>query len=170
VPLYALSRIGFLKAPEVNLVDHLTKQQRSELMSRIRSKNTRPEKATRSLLNSLGYRFRLHVKIPGTPDIVFTKRREAIFVHGCFWHGHEGCSKWRLPKSRTAYWSEKIASNRLRDSRKLRDAENEGWECLIIWECEVPHLLDNPEYLTEFIGPQRIDEVCLRSVILRTAS
>lgn len=124
-------------------VDRLTKERRSWLMSRISSKNTKPELLVRSFLHRLGFRFRLHRKeLPGRPDIVFPARRKAIFVHGCFWHGHY-CKATKMPKSRVAFWDAKIAGNRKRDIRARRRLKALGWHSLVIWECD----LKRPEKL-----------------------
>lgn len=106
-------------------------------MSRIRSKDTKPEKAVRSLLHSLGYRFRLHVKkLPGCPDIVLAKHKTVIFIHGCFWHRHAGCKYAYLPKSKKAFWRNKFQQNRNRDEVVMKEIMNLGWSVYIIWECE----------------------------------
>jgi DNA mismatch endonuclease, patch repair protein len=127
---------------------------RSENMRRIRSKDMRPELAVRSLVHRLGYRFRLHRKdLPGKPDLVFPSRKKVIFVHGCFWHSHEGCKVAHLPKSNTGYWGPKLERNRARDAKHLETLTASGWKALIIWECEVIV----PESLTKkvkrFLGP-----------------
>lgn len=111
---------------------------RSEMMGRVRSKNTGPEKIARSLLHALGYRFRLHRRdLPGSPDIVFSARKVAIFVHGCFWHGH-GCKRaGHLPKTNVDFWAKKLADNLARDARNRRALEALGWKVLTIWECEL---------------------------------
>jgi len=106
-------------------------------MSRIRSKNTGPEITVRSVLHSMGLRFRLHVKeLPGKPDIVLKRHWTAIFVNGCFWHRHEGCRFAYTPKSRTEFWLGKFADNVRRDIEKHKRLEEQGWRVLIIWECE----------------------------------
>lgn len=118
-------------------LDTLTARQRSDLMSRIRSKDTKPEMRVRRLLHGLGYRYRLHVKnLPGSPDLVFRSRRKAIFVHGCFWHRHEGCSKNRMPKSpeRRDFWERKLNRNVHRDELNEEALRQMGWQAL--WECE----------------------------------
>jgi len=105
-------------------------------MSGIRGKDTKPEIIVRKLLHGQGFRFRLHRKdLPGRPDIVLPKHRVAILVQGCFWHGHEGCHLFRLPKTRTEFWQEKIAGNRVRDQRNLHSFHRAGWRTLEIWEC-----------------------------------
>jgi DNA mismatch endonuclease (patch repair protein) len=105
-------------------------------MRAVRRSDTAPEMAVRRLLHRAGYRYRLHdVRLPGRPDVVFRRRRKVIFVHGCFWHGHE-CRKGRLPKSRVDYWQARIERNRLRDARAMAALEADGWRCLVVWECE----------------------------------
>jgi len=126
------------------MADRLTRQKRSEVMSRIRAKNTKPELAVRSMVHRLGYRFRLHARnLPGSPDLVFAARKKAIFVHGCFWHWHEGCRVSKIPKTRTAFWASKLKRNRERDVRKETELKELGWRYLVVWECE----LRNPEQL-----------------------
>ncbi|MEA9654745.1 very short patch repair endonuclease [Xanthomonas campestris pv. raphani] len=118
-------------------MDRLTPERRSWLMSRIGSKNTRPELALRSLLHGLGFRFRLHRRdLPGTPDVVLPGRKTAIFVHGCFWHGH-ACKRNKMPKSRVEYWGPKIEANRKRDAKKRKLLRALGWRVLTVWECEL---------------------------------
>lgn len=117
-------------------MDHLTPEQRSSNMSRIRGKDTKPEMAVRRLAHAMGYRFRLHRRdLPGSPDLVFPGRRRVIFVHGCFWHGH-GCGMAHVSKTRPAYWTRKIERNRARDASNLGSLRELGWDVLVIWECE----------------------------------
>lgn len=119
-------------------MDIMSKEKRSWLMSRIRDRDTKPEKRVRSLLHGMGYRFRLHRKdLPGRPDIVLPKYRTAIFVHGCFWHHHRGCKYAYQPKSRVEFWKEKFRQNVERDSRKKRALRKLGWRVIIVWECEL---------------------------------
>ena len=106
-------------------------------MRRIRSKGMRPELAVRSLVHKMGYRFRLHRKeLPGKPDLVFVSLRKVIFVHGCFWHSHKGCKTAHIPKSNLNYWGPKLKGNRIRDAKRLAALRADGWEALVIWECE----------------------------------
>jgi DNA mismatch endonuclease (patch repair protein) len=110
---------------------------RSALMARVRDKHSKPELVVRRMAHSLGYRFRLHRKdLPGTPDLLFPKSRKAIFVHGCFWHRHKGCSRTTSPKTRSHYWAAKFETNIKRDAIKERHLRALGWEVLVIWECE----------------------------------
>ena len=105
-------------------------------MSRIRGKDTKPELAVRRLAHVMGYRFRLHRRtLPGSPDLVFPGRRKVIFVHGCFWHGHD-CKGAHVPQTRAVYWAAKIERNRARDESTLEALCELGWDVLVIWECE----------------------------------
>lgn len=105
-------------------------------MGRIRGKDTKPEMLIRRGLHARGFRYRLHAKLPGRPDIVLPGRRAAIFIHGCFWHGHD-CPLFRLPGTRTDFWREKIAGNRARDAAAIDHLHRDGWRTLAIWECSV---------------------------------
>lgn len=111
---------------------------RSEVMSRIKGKDTAPEWKVRSYLHAKGLRYRLHDKrLPGRPDLIFPSKRIAVFVHGCFWHGHEGCRKAKLPATRTEFWSEKISGNIKRDRRQVQMIEEAGWTVLTVWQCDI---------------------------------
>jgi DNA mismatch endonuclease (patch repair protein) len=113
---------------------------RSEIMSKIKGKDTTPEKKVRSLLHSLGFRFRLHKNdLPGCPDIVLPKYNTVIFVNGCFWHGHQSaeCKIAKIPKSNIAYWKNKIDRNRERDRKKQKELLDLGWDVVVVWECEI---------------------------------
>jgi len=117
------------------LVDRLTPQRRSWLMSRVGGKNTGPEVRARKAAHALGLRFRLHRRdLPGTPDIVFPKHRVALFVHGCFWHRHHGCRKTTPASSK--FWANKFATNVARDARVADELKKLGWRVVTIWECE----------------------------------
>lgn len=125
-------------------------------MAQVSSKNTKPERAVRSVLHRIGYRFRLHaVDLPGKPDIVFRGRKKAIFVHGCFWHGHLGCKYAKTPKTRSDFWAEKIERNRTRDQRVLEELAALGWECIIVWQCDLRDLRATTAALEDFLGPHR---------------
>lgn len=120
------------------MVDVLTKEQRRKCMSNIRSKNTKPEILVRKYLFSQGIRFRVNVKkLPGTPDIVLRKYRTVIFVNGCFWHGHEGCKYYVLPKTNVEFWRNKIDRNKFRDKEEQRKLASMGWHCITVWECQL---------------------------------
>ena len=119
-------------------MDSLSQVRRSEIMSRVRSKNTRPEMLVRRLVFSMGYRYRLHSQdLPGKPDLVFRPKRKVVFVHGCFWHRHDDCGRARLPKSREEFWIPKLEANRERDKRNGEALCESGWEVLTIWECQL---------------------------------
>ena len=120
------------------MADRISAERRSWNMSRIKAANTKPEIAVRSLLHQMGYRFRIHVRsLPGKPDIVLPKYKATIFVHGCFWHQHPGCKYAYTPKSRDAFWKEKLRRNIERHGHVNRLLEEMGWSVLIVWECEV---------------------------------
>ena len=120
------------------MADIWSKEKRSYVMSRIRSKDTSPEKKVRSLLHQMGYRFRLHVKrLPGQPDIVLPKYKKVVFVHGCFWHLHKGCRDGTIPKTQHEKWKTKLERNVERDKVHMRQLRKRGWKAIVVWECEV---------------------------------
>ena len=118
------------------MTDIISRHERSALMARIRSRDTAPELTLRRHLHRAGFRFRLHQRnLPGRPDIVLARYRAAIFVHGCFWHGHAGCPLAYVPKTRTEFWREKFEVNQQRDDRQAHLLSLAGWRVLIVWEC-----------------------------------
>lgn len=120
------------------MADIVSRSKRKEMMSSVKQRHTKPEITVRRLLHRLGYRFRLHSKkLPGTPDIVLPKYKSVIFVHGCFWHQHEGCRKSRRPTSNVEFWNEKLDKNIERDNRKESELKSLGWKVLTIWDCEI---------------------------------
>ena len=139
------------------MADRISEERRSYNMSRIKSSNTALELAVRRLIHGMGYRYRLHDKsLPGKPDIVFRPRRKVIFVHGCFWHQHPSadCADSRTPKSNQGYWAPKLERTKRRDAENRQRLIDNGWESLIVWECElqesqnlsarIKHFLDTP--------------------------
>lgn len=119
------------------MTDHVSAEGRSRIMASVGNKNTKPEMLLRRALFARGYRYRLHSRhLPGRPDLVFPARRKVIFVHGCFWHGHD-CRWGRLPKTRLDYWEPKIAANKERDARALADLAALGWSTLVVWQCQL---------------------------------
>lgn len=117
---------------------------RSEMMARVRAKDTAPELAVRRALWASGLRYRLHDKgLPGRPDIVLSSRRVVVFVHGCFWHGHQGCPRHQTPKTRPEFWAEKIRRNRERDQAAVKALAESGWTVITAWACEI----EKPERL-----------------------
>lgn len=140
------------------MVDTLTPSQRSQRMSRIRGKNTSAELIVRKLVHRMGFRFRLHRKdLPGTPDLVFSRQKKVIFVHGCFWHRHPNpeCALSRLPKSRLEFWLPKLEGNRARDERNRLSLEAAGWQVLIVWECELGNQVRLESSLRDFLGEEQ---------------
>ena len=147
-----------------DIVDPAT---RSRLMSGIRGKDTRPEMLVRKALHARGFRFRLHVKdLPGRPDIVLPKFRAVIFVHGCFWHGHD-CRYFKVPQTRTGFWLDKIGKNQERDRQQLEKLGQQGWRVLVVWECAtrghghagVGMTVDRiADWLRQGAGPAQMDE------------
>lgn len=133
----------------VDIVDSTT---RSIMMSKIRSKNTKPELLIRSLLHRRGFRFRVHVKdLPGKPDIVLAKYKAVIFINGCFWHGHQGCSLFKLPGTRSDFWEQKIARNQINDNKAIVALLEKNWRIAIIWECSIRGKNRNPAQVITLI-------------------
>lgn len=119
------------------MTDIVDATRRSAMMAGIRSKNTKPELIVRSIAHRMGLRYRLHLRaLPGTPDLVFPKHNIVIFVHGCFWHRHEGCKFAYVPKTRRSFWNKKFAANVVRDTRDKALLQKLGWKVIKIWECE----------------------------------
>ena len=136
-------------------LDTLSREARSKLMSRIRGKDTKPELRVRRLVHGLGFRYRLHARdLPGKPDMVFRPTRKVIFVHGCFWHCHAGCSRHRVPRSpeRREFWKAKLEGNVARDRRNREQLEHDGWRVLVIWECESVDFALVTEKVLRFLG------------------
>ncbi|HEU4388403.1 MAG TPA: DNA mismatch endonuclease Vsr [Blastocatellia bacterium] len=132
--------------------DPLSPSERSERMSRVRAKNTKPELIVRRLTWTLGYRYRIHGhRLPGHPDLVFAARRKVILVHGCFWHQHQRCRQYRMPKSRLGFWLPKLNSNKRRDRANKRKLQSLGWSVLIVWECELKDLTSVRARIKEFL-------------------
>jgi DNA mismatch endonuclease (patch repair protein) len=120
------------------MADVHTPAQRSYNMSRIKGKNTKPEMLVRKFLHANGFRYRLHdKKLPGKPDIVLPKYKTVIFVHGCFWHGHEGCKYYVVPKTKTEWWLNKINGNKANDTKAFIVLQEEGWKIITLWECDL---------------------------------
>lgn len=119
------------------MADVFTPAKRSAIMARIKGQNTKPEILVRKLVHSLGYRFRLHQnKLPGKPDLVLPRHEKIIFVHGCFWHGHAGCSRATVPSTNISFWQRKIQGNKRRDLSVRRKLRRKGWSILVVWQCQ----------------------------------
>jgi DNA mismatch endonuclease (patch repair protein) len=137
-------------------MDCFTKDERSAIMRKVRSKDTTPEKKVRSYIHRLGFRFRLHnEKLPGKPDLVFARKKKIIFVHGCFWHGHDCKAGRKKPKSNVEYWGKKIQRNLERDKLNLEILKKMNWEVLVIWECETKDESRLSVIIEEFIGVKK---------------
>ena len=122
-------------------------------MAKVKSKDTKPEMIVRKLIFSLGYRYRLHSKnLPGNPDLVFAGRKKIIFIHGCFWHRHEGCRRATTPQSRKEYWDQKFGRTLQRDKANLEELKSLGWDCLVIWECELKDQEFLAKRVVNFLG------------------
>lgn len=148
-------------------MDIWSKEKRSQVMAKIRSENTKPERILRSTLHRQGYRFRIHKKdLPGKPDIALPKHRTLIFVHGCFWHYHEHCREGRIPSTNSKFWQEKLCKNVEKDKRNVKACEELGWKVLVVWECEVEKKLEDTirkvkEKLSEKLQPSpKFQENC----------
>jgi len=134
-------------------MDTVPPGRRSEIMGRVRSRDTKPEMAVRRLVYSMGFRYRLHSKdLPGKPDLVFLSRKVVIFVHGCFWHRHSGCKLARLPKSREDFWLPKLNANKDRDIKNEKALSASGWRVLTVWECELKDIDQLKIKILEFMN------------------
>jgi DNA mismatch endonuclease (patch repair protein) len=134
--------------------ERLTAEQRSAVMARVKGRDTGPELKLRRLLHGDGYRYRLHApELPGRPDLVFRRRRAAVFVHGCFWHGHACPRGARAPKTNADYWTSKIARNRDRDAQVEARLTAQGWSVVIVWECELKSPAEVLARLQLALGP-----------------
>lgn len=134
------------------MADTRTREQRRQIMQAVKTRDTAPEMLVRRLLYSLGYRYRLQAKeLPGRPDIVFRGSERAIFVHGCFWHGHN-CAKGRQPKSRQDYWKPKLDANTARDAAAVLALETAGWKVLVLWQCQLADSVSLAATLKTFLG------------------
>ena len=123
------------------MADVFTPAKRSAIMARIKGENTKPEIIVRKLVHSLGCRFRLHQsRLLGKPDLVLPRHNKIIFVHGCFWHGHAGCSRATVPSTNAAFWEKKIVGNKTRDRRVGRKLRRSGWRVLIVWQCQTKNI------------------------------
>lgn len=144
------------------MTDIVTPAKRSKMMSGIRSRNTKPEILVRKFLHQRGYRYRLNRRdLPGRPDIVLTRYNTAIFVNGCFWHAHKNCSYFKIPSTRTEFWTKKILSNIERDVVAVNDLQNLGWRVAIIWECALRRVA--PQALLELVSFLQGEE-CLKDI------
>lgn len=139
------------------MTDTISVPERSRVMSRVKAKHTGPEMQVRRLIYGAGYRYRLYgAKLPGKPDLVFAGRRKVIFVNGCFWHRHEGCSLARIPKSHREFWEAKLEGNKARDLINYQKLREMGWKVMVVWECELRDLDGLLRRVVRFLaGPGR---------------
>ncbi|NWG14605.1 MAG: DNA mismatch endonuclease Vsr [Acidobacteria bacterium] len=122
------------------MTDVFCKEKRSWIMARVKGRDTKPEMLVRSLIHRMGFRFRIHKRdLPGNPDIVLPRHGKAIFVHGCFWHGHNPCRRSKRPTTNKAFWNKKLDENIRRDKRFRRELHRMGWKTLVVWQCEIRH-------------------------------
>lgn len=141
-------------------MDNVSPEKRSWTMAQVKGRNTGPEKAVRSLLHRMGYRFRLQrADLPGKPDIVLPKHRTVIFVHGCFWHRHTGCKRASMPAANSDYWKRKFERNVTRDAQNRIALESGGWRVLVVWECELRDLTALQVRLSDYFNTLRVDSV-----------
>lgn len=135
------------------MADKFTPQERSRIMARVKGQNTNPERLVRSLLHRLGFRFRIHRKdLPGKPDIVLSKHRKVVFVHGCFWHGHEGCPRAARPTTNVEFWNKKIDGNIRRDINTQEALKALGWDSYVVWQCQTRDMEKLQKRLTDFLS------------------
>lgn len=134
-----------------------TTPERSRLMSKVRQAHTAPERQVRKILHECGYRFRVKANdLPGTPDVVNRSAKWAIFIHGCFWHAHEGCYLWKIPKSNSDFWRDKFLGNRERDERKTNSLRELGYSVLVVWQCELKNSVELKKKLINFVENARL--------------
>lgn len=135
------------------MTDIYSKTKRSEIMSNISDRDSRMEISVRKALFSTGLRYRKNVKsLPGKPDVVLPKYKTVVFLHGCFWHGHEGCKASKLPESRTEFWEKKIRENVERDKRTAEELKHNGWKVIIVWQCELNNERKRQDRLARLIN------------------
>ena len=148
---------GLRRRATLNRMDSLSPDQRSERMSRVRSRDTKPELIVRKLVHRMGFRFRLHRRdLPGNPDLVFPGRDKIIFVHGCFWHRHgANCKLTRWPKSKLDFWKPKLEENHRRDQRNRRTLRGLGWKVMVVWECQLKEADKLAERIRRFLEEER---------------
>lgn len=136
-------------------MDIVSVKKRSEIMSKVRSRDTKPEMFVRKIVSSLGFRYRLHNRnLPGKPDLSNATRKKAIFVHGCFWHRHANCKMASVPASNKEYWKEKFRRNKLRDQAALDALKKMGWRPLVVWECEIRQPEKLKRKLEKYVGKE----------------
>lgn len=137
------------------MTDVFSREKRSWIMGRVKGRDTKPEILVRSMIHRMGFRFRLHRKdLPGKPDIVLPKYKKAVFIHGCFWHGHKGCPRAARPTSNVDFWNRKIDGNIRRDATAQKDLRAMGWKFLVVWQCQIRDLDALQKRLEGFLLPK----------------
>ncbi len=133
-------------------MDVFSKEKRSQIMSCVSGKNTKPELIVRSLLHHMRYRFRLHRKdLPGKPDIILPKYKKVIFIHGCFWHGHKNCTRSKRPTTNNEFWQKKLDRNMQHDKEIVHNLKGLGWDILIVWTCEIKNIDQLKDKILKFL-------------------
>lgn len=134
-------------------MDRFSPSERSNIMRKVKARDTTPERTIRKMVYAMGFRYRLNSRaLPGSPDLVFAGRKKVIFVHGCFWHQHPGCKRSLLPASRNDYWAAKLTANRVRDERTSALLQQMGWQVLVVWECELKNHEKIRNLLSDFLN------------------
>ena len=140
--------------------DIYSQEKRSSIMARVPAAGTKPERVVRQVAHGLGYRYRLHkANLPGRPDLVFPRHRKVIFVHGCFWHGHENCRKAKRPETNRPFWNRKLSRNVKRDQQDVAALRETGWMVLVVWECETRNRAQLSTKILDFLA----EEACAES-------
>ena len=138
------------------MTDIYSQEKRSKIMARVPAGGTKPELLVRQVAHGLGYRFRLHKEtLPGRPDLVFPRHRKVIFVHGCFWHGHDNCGKAKRPETNKVFWEQKLSRNTERDLQNVTALKESGWVVLVVWECETRNRGQLTAKIAWFLGNKR---------------
>lgn len=138
------------------MTDRFTPEERSRVMSRVKGHDTEPERIVRKIVHRMGYRFRLHDKsLPGKPDIVLSRHKKVIFIHGCFWHGHKGCHKATRPVSNVEFWNRKLDGNMRRDAKVQRELKSLNWKSLTVWQCQTRDVAVLQKRLERFLTTEK---------------
>jgi DNA mismatch endonuclease (patch repair protein) len=149
---YSTNTLNAIKRRSPFVTDRVNKAKRSSMMAAVHSKNTEPELLVRRRVYALGFRYRLHSReLPGKPDLVFKGKRKVIFVHGCFWHRHSGCSKASTPKTRADFWKQKLDANVVHDKSVIQALKKDGWSTLTVWQCELKKVETLTKRLSRFL-------------------
>jgi DNA mismatch endonuclease (patch repair protein) len=144
-----------VNSPSGEGTDIYSPEKRSEIMGRVKGRDTKPELVVRSLIHRMGFRFRLYAsRLPGRPDIILPRHKKVVFVHGCFWHQHPNCSRAKLPQTRAEWWLSKLSRNRQRDAEIQEQLQEQGWKVLVVWQCQLRDSRALNALLRKFLGPK----------------